>query len=383
MIVFRHGALLELNLIVLEFDRLLLELLPADLVFVRRLVLEACIVLVLDHRRSDLVLVVLAVLLSILIRIVLRTVNLLVFILDRFVLSLLDLRHVVVLTRLIAGLLVLVRLLVQFRRLILIVFSMLIVLRMLLVLYLMRIVLEHLIRFVPLLLVFNRQHVFLAFPLLELHFVVLLVAGCRAGQWLSLIVPLNRIPETGPAGRRVNSRRRIGRVLRLIDRRRRHVSVCLSGVLDDGIVVPRRVSLILIGCLAAGDRLIRLLLIGILSLAQADKVLRVVVSTADQAQRLRHHRMNFRGGSLVDLRLDGETRRHTGHWFLMRLKVSVILSLSNRYRRAEVRRRRANIVLLLLNIPVLLLLLLLLRLRLLLLLMDPKILRQTIWTEIV
>lgn len=163
------------------------------------------------------------------------------------------------------------------------------------------------------------------------------------------------------------------------------MSVCLSGVLDHGIVVPGRVSLILIRCLATGDRLIRLLLIGILS-AQTDKILDVVVPTANQAQRLRHHRVNFRGGGLIDLRLDGETWRHAGHWFLMCLKVPMILSLSNGYRRAEVRRRRTNIVLLLLNIPVLLLLLLLLRLlrlRLLLLLMDSKILRQTIRTEIV
>lgn len=104
------------------------------------------------------------------------------------------------------------------------------------------------------------------------------------------------------------------------------------------------------------------------------------MSTAYQTQRLGHYRMNFRGGSLINLRLDGETRRHAGYRFLMRLKVSMVLSLGKGHRGAKIRRRRTNVVLLLLYVPMLLLLRLGL---LLLLLMDPKVLRQTLRTEVV
>ena len=71
MLVLRRGTLLEF--VPLEFHRFLLELLAPALVLVRaRFVLKSRIVLVLD-RRPHLVLIVFTVLLSILIRIVLRT----------------------------------------------------------------------------------------------------------------------------------------------------------------------------------------------------------------------------------------------------------------------------------------------------------------------
>lgn len=102
--------------------------------------------------------------------------------------------------------------------------------------------------------------------------------------------------------------------------------------------MPRRVSLVLSGRLIVRGGLVRLLLVATLS-AQPDEILRVIVSTAYQAQSLGHHGMNFRGGSLINLRFDGETWRHAGYWFLMRLKVSVILSLSNGYGGAKIRCR--------------------------------------------
>lgn len=116
------------------------------------------------------------------------------------------------------------------------------------------------------------------------------------------------------------------------------MSIRLSGVLNTGIVVPRRVSLVLGRRLIVRRGLVRLLLVATLS-AQTNEILRVIVSTAYQAQSLWHHGMNLRGGSLIDLRFDGETWRHAGYWFLMRLKVSVILSLSNGYGGAKIRCR--------------------------------------------
>lgn len=182
MLVLRRGTLLEF--IVLEFDRFLLELLPPALVLVRGLlVLESRVVLVLDRRPHLVLIVLFTILLSILIRIVLTPVNLFVFIRAGFVLSLVDLRHVVVSIRLISNLFVLARLLVQFRLLIgLIVFPVLIVLGMLVIFYLMGIILEHLIGLVPLLFVFNRKGVlkfFLNLSLLELAHLIgsLFVAG--------------------------------------------------------------------------------------------------------------------------------------------------------------------------------------------------------------
>lgn len=186
MLVLRRGTLLEF--VALEFDRFLLELLAPALVFVRGcFVLKSRIVLVLD-RWPHLVLIVFTVLLSILIRIVLRSVNLFVFILPAFVLPLIDLRYVVVTIRLISNLFVLARLFVQFRtRLLigLIVFPVLIVLGMLLlVFYLMRIVLEHLIGLVPLLFVFSWKSVlefFLNFSLFKFYLIGLFVVGRGAG----------------------------------------------------------------------------------------------------------------------------------------------------------------------------------------------------------
>lgn len=182
MLVLRRGTLLEF--VPLEFHRFLLELLAPALVLVRaRFVLKSRIVLVLD-RRPHLVLIVFTVLLSILIRIVLSSVNLFVLVLPAFVLPLIHLRFVTI--RLISNLFVLrARLFVQLRLLIrLIVLPVLIVLGMLLVLYLMRIVLEHLIGLVPLLFVFSRKGVlefFLNLPFRKLYLIGLFVVGRGPG----------------------------------------------------------------------------------------------------------------------------------------------------------------------------------------------------------
>lgn len=104
--------------------------------------------------------------------------------------------------------------------------------------------------------------------------------------------------------------------------------------------------------------------------------------------------MDLGRGSLIDLRLDGETRRHARHRFLVTacglLQVSMRVLRGLRDRRNghsdEIRRRRhaantSHIVLLLLSTTILMLL----RLRLLLLmtLMKTKTLRQIIRTEAV
>lgn len=180
--------------------------------------------------------------------------------------------------------------------------------------------------------------------------------------------------------------------LDLIDGRCRRVDVCLVGILllllllqtGDHVTVPVVVRCLLIRGAAglhqlcgggSGDGLL-LLITARLNVKSRDIVVRCVirVPTTQQAQRLWHHRMNLRRGRLIDLRLDGETRRHARHRFLMgSLQISVILRLSDRrysdpeIRRRDDRRRAGYVVLLLLAPAAILMLLLLLRLRLLLL----------------